>query len=1021
MKQLLRVLSLILALVLALGVLVACDDEPAPTPDNGDTGDSGNNGDGNNDSNDGQTPVIYSLELDADKFQVIAGGEVTLRATLKSASGETEITDAVYTIVEGGDIATVTGNKITVSATAEDGAVIKVKTTKDGINSNVVSIVVIPDTTVDSIEIFAHGATEEVTKGSIVVLGATITPANVAESFLLWTVTEGADIAKIQGTALIVGDNAAVGDTIKVKASFGTVSSEELTLTVVKAKQEINSLEVEADKFQVIAGGEVTLNTVLKSAEGETEITDAVYTIVEGSDIATVAGNKITIGANAEDGAIIKVKTTKDGIDSNVVSIVVIPDTTVDSIEIFVHGSTSVMKGSTVALGATITPANVEASLLLWTVTEGNDIAEVQGTALIVDSKAQTGAIIKVKASFGNITSEELTLTVVATNEEINATKYLIDSPTNSLTIDKKGAATMPLTIEVRNYNFELVEDLPVRFEVLTGAEYLGITQDGYSCAFTAKGHGKATLNISIDGTNVTETVDVDVIVPPESIALPEVFVERPMAYAFSMKDALPFLPIPKGEGACTDLSFDFIHESGATGSDVAEYEDGKLVFKMTGKVAVYVNSASGSRTEAKATYTFDINNGYNVHTYEELEALVESNSYRGDAPINFVVLEKPVGIGEGYTYEYGYDLVPAVALKPMAEQTVNDVLADPVRVQAVNKGLWINGNNHRIDASQMKIYTEAEMLAYLAEKHIAVTNENKSIYGSVSSLLSAEPYSSLGAGKDPNVEGKTYSVKLYNIDIKGNCPIDYDPGDYNGGVKTSGIVGATSIGISIGGNTYDVDYYIDANNLTASQFRGGINLDNIVGNGKISNVYTYNCYSTGIFVHSSIVTFENLTFGPCGATGIELSPDLSDKSGVDNNENQKVTIVGTVKASYLNDGETTYFQNYVIGSATVPQIITGNTQMYPESMISHIRNTDGQFIFIALKFKDFTTFAENHSDIVYPPYMEGGIIDLADLPTDGSVDTTHQFIRMTIYVDIPGAGRQDAGTALFYNMNYGK
>ena len=84
---------------------------------------------------------------------------------------------------------------------------------------------------------------------------------------------------------------------------------------------------------------------------------------------------------------------------------------------------------------------------------------------------------------------------------------------------------------------------------------------------------------------------------------------------------------------------------------------------------------------------------------------------------------------------------------------------------------------------------------------------------------------------------------------------------------------------------------------------------------------------------------------------------------------------------------------------------------------VNHVRNENGEFIFVALIFANTTTLEPNTTVVSYPAYQEGGIINIADLPTDGSVDTTHQFIRMPIYI----TETKTAGSALFYNMNYGK
>ena len=171
---------------------------------------------------------------------------------------------------------------------------------------------------------------------------------------------------------------------------------------------------------------------------------------------------------------------------------------------------------------------------------------------------------------------------------------------------------------------------------------------------------------------------------------------------------------------------------------------------------------------------------------------------------------------------------------------------------------------------------------------------------------------------------------------------------------------------------------------MTVSKFSTGVNFIDIVGNGKVSNIYAYNCYSTGLMIRASIMTVENMKFGECGATAIELVPTYSNEAGLKQNELQNVTLAGTIDAtSNLNDGATNYFDNYVIMGSTIPQVIEGNMQMYSDSQVSHVRNDKKQFIFVSLALKDFSTFANNDSVVSYPAYQAGGIIIVLGLTDD--------------------------------------
>ena len=932
-------------------------------------------------------------------------------------------TNAITWVVEeGGDYVSVVSGFLTVDKNTPAGTRVKVYATSGSIKSNSLEFTV--GIALESIEISLVGSAN-VNPDASRSINYVLNPSNASDNTVTWVIDSGIEYATIVNGTISVNADAPIGAKVTFHAEIGEVKSNSLTIAVGIPTESIEISIV--GSLNVDPGKSASINHTL--APSNASIVPLTWVIDDGVEYATIVNGTIFVNENAPVGAKVTFHAEIGEIKSNTLTITV--GTPIESIEIEATGSHEVVKGNSVGLMATVSPSKASATLVSWVITEGGEFATIKGTTLIINSDATTGATVKVKAVWGDVESNELSFTVMATQEEINASKYFLDLNTSNIRIDKKGASSPVLTAEILNGNYEKVENMDVEFTVISGEEYLRLAPNGYNCSFVALGHGEAIVEVKIVGTNVTETVAVDVIVPPESIALPEVFAERPgFEYYFSNIDprtgdteSLPFLPTVKGDAlACTDLLYTFTHESGATGSAVATYEDGMLTFHKTGKVTVTITSASGSRVEAATSYTFNINQGYNANTFEEFSYIVESNFYTGSVPINLVVLEKPDGSATGYTY--GYDMVPSMVLLPQSEQTIAMMLRRyttyegqnvNIRIQAVNKGLWVNGNNHKLDVSQLKVFTLEEYDAYATQYGVT----GSEYFPHLSSFLSAETWYNEGP-TDPDFVKASYYIRLYNFEVMGNAPITYDPTKYSN--DPSKFVGAMDKGLSVGNFQYDTHYYIDANNLTASGFRNGLAFTNIVGNGKISNLYAYNCYSTGIVARSSIVTLENLKLGPCGATGMELAPEDSGAAGINNDEKGKITISGTVEASTnLNDGNTNYFKYYTIQGATVPMIITGNTQMYAPSQVAHIRNSNGQFIFVSLLFNDMSTLQPNQSIVDYPAYQEGGIINIADLPTDGSVDTTHQFVKMDIYVTLPGLGTVQAGTAYFYNHNYGK
>lgn len=1012
------------------------------------------------------TVSAETIEIYANNLTPLAGQSVAISKQVEPANTTDKV---VWTIIEGADKAEMIGDVLVVKDNAVEGDVIKVQATAGTVASNVLEFVV-STTEIKANKVTISADVDNILAGQSAIIKSLIEPANSTEDIVIY-ITEGAQYASISGNVLVVSENAPANTVIKVVAKAGAVNSNELTFTVRDTSKPATGISISADNLNPIAGHSVTINCVVTPDDSTDKLE---VKIIEGKEFANIAGNVLVVSAAAEKGSVIKVQAFVGNVESEVLEFVVRPATEEIKVEsIQLSANTEVLRGQAVVINKIVNPANANQQVL-WQFVEGANYATINGDTIIISADAKTGTKITVKAVAGDVESNTLTFTVQPSQEEINASKFYIDLSKDYFTLDKKGTAATPTLIaEVYNYNYEKVTDKELEFKVISGAQYLGITASGANCTFTdLKGHGTAVVEVRIKGTDIVETAEINVIVPPDAVVLPEVFAERTdIEYSFSIKDheytysdygngnfgqitndpgkasSLPFAPSVRGNGAvCQDLSFSFRHESGKTGDEVAVYENGKITFKMTGKVTVTVSSASGSKVEATTSYTFSINDGFNVYSFRDLHILVQSSEYTGQQ-INIVVLEKPVGTTctvpgcycGNKAYTYGYDLVPATALKDHKDQTIFEVLKgypenepngmESNRIQAVNKNLYLNGNNHTIDASQIRVFSQSEYLEG-CNKYGWSASGNPN----VGSLLSAEPWSWSGSGNTATSK-QNYEARIYNVEVKGNAPIDYDPTRWNDAGGSYTTVGAYVSGINIGVTDYDCHYYVDADNVTSSGFTNGISLTGIVGNGKIRNINVYNCYSTGIMAKGSIVTLENIRFGACGATGIEMAPAESDEAGIYDNENQKVTISGTIDASTnLNAGNTTYYQNYKVGGGyTVSMIIEGNAAGIVEAakgygseaagllVVDHIKNSNGQFIFVSLIFNDLTTLSPNSSEVIYPDYQDGGIITVEQLLTNvlttGQIDTTHQFIEMPIQV----TGIGTVGKALFYNHNYGK
>ena len=779
-----------------------------------------------------------------------------------------------------------------------------------------------------------------------------------------------------------------------------------------------SELVLSADKAVAKRGETVTLSVKKDGEEVSYASGEVTYSVTEGAEYVNLVDDKISIKSDAKDDAIVKVVAKSGKTTSNTVEIRV--DVPIVSIEASAGGVTEVARGSSVILSKTASPANCN-DAISWVISEGGAYATVSADVLVIKADAPTGTVIKVKAVSGSVESNELSFTVPATQEEVNSARYWLSFDEDNITLDRNGLSSPVLEISAFNYNFEAVNDLTINYTVISGAEFLELTPNGYSCALAVKGHGTATVRASISGTDVYKDATVNVILPPEQLQLPGVFTERAgYVYNFSMTDpatsaaeVLPFVVSALGDKVCDEYELIFTHEDGSVGDSVAVYSNGGITFKKLGVVTVTAKSKSGSRIETTVSYKFKINNGYNVSTFEELNAVAASAAYKGNIPINVVVLEKPDGSANGHSY--GYDLVPVTALKARGEQTFEEICSEEKNViRFLDKGVHLNGNNHKIDASQLRVPTDQEF-----EDH---KNTPAGLWSRHAAVIVVSPQNV----PSPDVNNiASYQVNVYDFEVVGNCPIDLQTsskapsGIYNIGI----LIGRIDNEKSNDDNANRANYYVDMKNVNASGCNVGLRFVHVVGNGVVEESNVYNCFSNGIETFACIMRFKNMTYGSCGAVGIEIAPQENTASGVKRDQKQQITFEGTVTITYVNDGNTRYFQNYKIDIGgkgyTIPEILQYvfnpyNSKENGAAIMSNMYDSSRGFVFVAFVFHDLSTGAPNYSEIIYPNFQEGGIIKASELT---GVDTTHQYIELDIAIE----GVANAGKAILYNLNYQK
>ena len=943
--------------------------------------------------------LTFTVGYPVEKLEVVVNGSTnvpqgaSVALAVNPTPSNATNADYVWTFVEGGEYCTIVNNRLTIS---EDTPLdTEIKFYADGVvDSDIVTLIV--NVAIETLAIECN-APANLVKGASYDISLTATPAEASTKHVSWVVNDEAKAyVTIADGKMTVAANTPTGTPVVVKATSGSVSSNELSYVVGIV---LNSLTVNMVGSSNVNPGDVRALNVSFNPENATD-KDVVWVISEGADVCSIENNVLSVNTGVAIGTKISFFAKVGSVESEPIEVIV--GTPIESISISAD-KTEILRGGSADLSVVINPNNANEAYE-WVINNGSEAASiVNGKLVIVDRIDQIGAIIRIQAVSvsGNAESNELTFTVLAKQEDLDRDHQI--SPTqDEITVDRfESGDAVSLSAAVL-YHGQPVEKA-LTYKIVDGGDFLDIAVNGNVCTFTAKGHGTAFVEIGAEGINTKATVTVNVIMPPEYITLPDVFTGvrgGNFVYSFSKVENLPFVAKPYGTNVCQGIAYTFKAEDGTEGDEVATYADGKITFKKTGKITVTAVSTSGSDKVVSTSYNFDINEGINVSSFEEFQSAAESRTYDGKAPINFVALDKIDG---------EYKFVPQVVGKESYQTLIVDRLAS---VEVEGKGLYVNGNHHPIDVSKLRALTKEEVEA--GHRALGKAPDSDYFTGALISL----PVRSF--------DSNTYDVKLYNLAIVGNVPVDFAGDIVDGSAKPIGVhlngigMGASdTIKDSLGNVTHDftkTKYNVDIRNIRIEGFCHGLNMTHVVS-GLVENITVGNCYIDGIVCRSSILTLRNITLGACGASGIEFAPELCNKAGVNENQNQTITLEGKLEGSANWHGatDTRYFYNYTLMGQKVADIVAGVVGgINDANKIGHIKNSNDQFCFVALLFHQIATGTPNTSQVTYPADIPGGITTVANLPSSGQ-DTTHQYIMMP--VDVPGLGQ--VGIALFYNVHY--
>jgi len=202
-----------------------------------------------------KTTLLTSLLLGCTSFTTLTGcGKDDLTITLEAGDvttvhpGDTiqltsKVSDAevglpIYEIVEGSEYATVSASGVlTISENAPNNTTIKIKAKIGKTTSNEISVKVeVVEAT--AVAISTTGSISNLERNQEVLINSEVTPSNATNQTVTYALKDGEEYATISNTGLLkVKADAPIGATVKVKATLGTLQSNELTFTVIETTE----------------------------------------------------------------------------------------------------------------------------------------------------------------------------------------------------------------------------------------------------------------------------------------------------------------------------------------------------------------------------------------------------------------------------------------------------------------------------------------------------------------------------------------------------------------------------------------------------------------------------------------------------------------------------------------------------------------------------------------------------------------------------------------------------------------
>jgi len=412
------------------------------------------------------------------------------------------------TINSSGVVTAVSNGTVTARATANDGS---------GVSGQLIITIsgqVIP---VSSISVTGAGGASTITqdKGTLA-LTATVTPANATNKTVTWSINNGTGQATINSSGVVTAvSNGTV--TARATANDGSGVSDQMVITISGQVIPVSGITVTgAGGASTITQDKGTLALTATVTPANATNKTVTWSINNGTGQATINSSGVVTAVS--NGTVTARATANDGSGVSDQMVITISGQVIPVSGITVTGaggaSTITQDKGTLALTATVTPANATNKTVTWSIANGTGQATINSSG-VVTAVSNGTVTARATANDGSGVSGQLIITISGQVIPVSSISITGAGGASTITQDK---GTLALTATVTPAN---ATNKTVTWSINNGTGQATINSSG---VVTAVSNGTVTARATAnDGSGVSDQMVITIsgqVIPVSSISV---------------------------------------------------------------------------------------------------------------------------------------------------------------------------------------------------------------------------------------------------------------------------------------------------------------------------------------------------------------------------------------------------------------------------------------------------------------------------------------------------------------------